>query len=359
MSVQTVNMTTPQAAPIVITTSKEGDGEWDRYVTSRPDGIFYQLAGWGEVVRAVYGYETIYLTARRDGAIVGVLALSDVKSLLLGRSLISAAFTVGGGPLADTPAIASQLAGAAAKCGRARAVQYVELRTQKATLDGWEIKSDKYAGFQKPLEKEEAAILKAIPRKRRAEVRKAIKMAQGGALSIRHDQDVDCFYSLYAQSLRDLGTPVFPRKFIEKIADIFSKEIEISTVEFRGEAVASLVSFYFGRKVMPYFVGASPGARAAKAHDFLYWSLMMRAAGKGVEIFDFGRSKIDSGPYAYKKLWGFEPSALEYQYYRVKADQLPDVNPNNPKFAIFAKLWRRLPAPLANQLGPLLAPNFP
>lgn len=348
-----------EVSPVVITVTTCPDGEWDDYVRAHAKSIFYQLAGWGKVIGSVYGYETLYLTAKQDGCIVGILPLTDVKSPLLGRSLVSSAFTVGGGPLADTLAIARQLAEEAACFGRERAVQYVELRTPKAEIESWEVKADKYAGFEMRLQEDEAALLKAIPRKRRAEVRKAIELEQSGELTVKHDNDADRFYPLYAQSLRDLGTPIFPKKFIQKIADVFSKEIEISTVEYHGKAVASLVSFYFGDKVIPYFVGASPDARAAKAHDFIYWSLMKRAVEKGIGVFDFGRSKIDSGPYAYKKLWGFEPTPLEYQYYRVKAGKLPDVNPNNPKFALFAKVWRHLPLPIANSAGPILAPNFP
>jgi len=333
--------------------------EWDRFVGLAPDATHFHQHGWGQVIQSVYGYKPAYLMARRKGEVVGVLPLIDVKSPLLGHSLVSTAFTVGGGPLTRTPAIAAKLAEAAAKIGEERRVQYVELRSGKACVENWVTKQGKYATFHRAISSDHDANLKAVPRKRRAEIRKAIALVGAGDLDVSLDRDIDRFYALYARSVRDLGTPIFPRRFIDEIASAFGDQVEVSTAVYRGKAVASLVSFYFRDAVMPYFIGAAPGAREARAHDFLYWSLMQRAAGRGVKEFDFGRSKIGSGPYAYKKLWGFAPAPLDYQYWLVKAAALPDVNPNNPKFAVFAKIWRRLPLPAANFLGPMLAPNFP
>jgi len=345
---------------IKITVAGDADRDiWDSFVGSAPDAVHFHQFGWAQVIQSVYGYKPVYLMAQRAGKIVGVLPLMDVKSPLLGRSLVSTAFTVGGGPLAQTSGIAAKLCEEAAKIGEERRVQYVELRTGKACVENWVTKQGKYAAFRRAISSDHDANLKAVPRKRRAEIRKAVALAQAGDLDISLERDLERFYALYARSVRDLGTPIFPRRYINELARIFGEQVEVSTAVYRGKAVASLVSFYFRDAVMPYFIGAGPGAREARAHDFLYWSLMQRAVDRGVTEFDFGRSKIGGGPYAYKKLWGFEPAPLDYQYWLVKASALPDVNPNNPKFAAFTKIWRRLPLPAANALGPLLAPNFP
>ena len=141
--------------------------------------------------------------------------------------------------------------------------------------------------------------------------------------------------------------------------EAFSTETEISLVEYRGAPLAALLSFYFKDSVLPYYVGATDAARTVHAFDYIYWALMRRAAEKGCSRFDFGRSKINSGAYHYKKLWGIEPRPLFYRVNLANDDVLPDISANNPKFSAFSKIWPRLPAFAANRIGPILAPNFP
>ena len=332
---------------------------WDLYVDRHEVGGFFHRYGWGEVARAVYGYEPIYLEARRGEEIVGVLPLIDAQTPLLGRSLISTAFTVGGGPIGDSPEVIEALAQAAVSAGQTRNVQYVELRSDAPVGEGWVAKTGKYAGFQMQLPEDPDRILNAIPRKRRAEIRKAIKANEEGAIVLKVEPDPDRFYSLYAQSLRDHGTPIFPKAFLLKIAEVFGAQCEFRFVEHQGKAAAGLLNFYHQDKVLPYYVGAAKEARGLRAFEFLYWSSMRDAAQKGVKQFDFGRSKIGTGPYHFKKLWGIEPELLTYKYKLIKAGELPDVNPNNPKFHIFTKVWKYLPLPVANMAGPVLARNFP
>lgn len=332
---------------------------WDDYVRTHDDGSLFHLSGWSETVQKVYRYDAHYLTARRDERIVGVLPLVDVRSPLLGRSLISTPFSVGGGPLADDDCALEALLLQAVSIGETAQVKYLECRSNFSTGDGWCEKAGVYAGFKMPLLADEVDQLNAIPRKRRAEIRKAIAAEQNGALTIRYDGGVDEFYALYARSLRRLGTPIFPKRFLYALIDAFRDDIEISVVTANGRPIVALMSFYFRDVVLPYYVGADPAARHARAFDFLYWSLMRRAAARGISTFDFGRSRIDSGAYDYKKHWGANPAPLTYQVKLVAAAEMANINPNNPKFALFARLWPRLPLATTNALGPLLARNFP
>jgi hypothetical protein len=105
---------------------------------------------------------------------------------------------------------------------------------------------------------------------------------------------------------------------------------------------------------MPYYTGAAPEARALGAADLMYWQVMRRAVERGCRVFDFGRSKIGTGPYAFKRNWGFEPRAVTHQYFLRAGGELPRVNPTNPKYSAFIGLWRRLPLPVANALGPTI-----
>lgn len=333
--------------------------QWDRYVERHRGGTFFHLFGWSDVIRTAYGYEPLYLAARRGGDIVGVLPLIDVRSPLLGRSLVSTAFTVGGGPLGDDETVVAALAQAAVSLGATRRVQYVEFRSRHDGLDGWIEKAGKYAGFKLALQGDADEQLAAIPKRRRAEIRKALAAEKTGELRLRLENDADGFYALYARSVHGLGTPAFPKRFLGGILGAFADRTELSFVDYKGAPAAGLLSFYFKDAVLPYYVGAAASARDARAHEFLYWSLMRRAAGRGVRSFDFGRSKIGSGAWRFKKLWGVEPEPLVYQYKLIAARAAPDVSPTNPKFAAVSGLWKRLPSGVANRLGPLLAANFP
>jgi FemAB-related protein (PEP-CTERM system-associated) len=331
---------------------------FDDYVRAHPLGTFFHLSGWGEAARRAYGYEPIYLIARRGGSIVGVLPLSDVRAPLTGHSLVSSAFSVGGGPLADDNDAIVALLDAASDIAAARRANYIECRSD-FNAEGWSAKPTTHATFRMPLIADEARALAAAPRKRRAEIRKALDAADAGVLAVRNDGEPALFYRLYTQSLHRLGTPVFPNAFLAALLDIFSGAAEISVAEHRGRPVAALVTFFFGDMALPYYVGATDEAREARAFDYLYWSAIRRAAEKGCATFDFGRSRIGSGAYRYKQLWGIDPAPLTYRMKLIRAATAPDVNPANPKFAAFAKLWPRLPSAVANRLGPLLAPNFP
>jgi lipid II:glycine glycyltransferase (peptidoglycan interpeptide bridge formation enzyme) len=93
-------------------------------------------------------------------------------------------------------------------------------------------------------------------------------------------------------------------------------------------------------------------------NDFMYWNLMQAAAARGCRLFDFGRSKLGTGAYDFKKNWGFTAQPLPYEYKLYGATSLPDNNPLNPKYQLFIKMWKKLPLPLANALGPHIVRNL-
>jgi FemAB-related protein (PEP-CTERM system-associated) len=205
-----------------------------------------------------------------------------------------------------------------------------------------------YATFRKTLLADDEQNLLAIPRKQRAVVRKAI--AAGLHSAVEHD--LERFFPLYAASVHRLGTPVFARRHFALLRTVFGDDCDILTVYQGQQAQASVLSFYFHGEVLPYYGAGSVLARSSGANDFMYWELMRRAGARGVRQFDFGRSKLGTGAFDFKKNWGFAPQPLPYAYKLIRASALPDVNPLNPKYALFIRAWRRLPLPLANLLGP-------
>ncbi|MGE0410361.1 MAG: GNAT family N-acetyltransferase, partial [Amphiplicatus sp.] len=239
--------------------------------------------------------------------------------------------------------------------GKRRRAGYVELRGAPAPLGGWIVKRGVYAGFEFILPTDESENLNRIPRRRRAEVRKAEAALAAGALNADFDGDEAAFYTLYAEAMRDHGTPVFSRVFLAALMTEFAGRVEILTLRKERAPILALLSFYFGDRVMPYYVGGRGEARALRAYDLAYWLQMRRAALKGAAVFDFGRSKYGSGSFDYKKYWGAEPRPLDYHYALLKARATPNVSPANPRYRAAVSAWRRLPLGLANRAGPVLA----
>ena len=232
-----------------------------------------------------------------------------------------------------------------------RGVDHLELRNERPVRDDWLRKDGLYVTFKKAISEDHDANLGAIPRKQRAMVRKGIKAGLVGEL----DTGIDNLYRAYSESVRNLGTPVFPKAHFRAIRAEFGDDVDVVTVRHEGHVVASVMNYYFRDQVLPFYGGGISAARNLAANDFMYWEVMRRAVERGCRVFDFGRSKIDTGSYRFKKHWGFEPEPLSYEYHLVRAKEMPDLNPNNPKYRLFINAWKRLPVGVSRAIGPWLA----
>ncbi|HZV10285.1 MAG TPA: GNAT family N-acetyltransferase, partial [Novosphingobium sp.] len=208
--------------------------------------------------------------------------------------------------------------------------------------------------FIRPLAADDEAELLAIPRKQRAEVRKGL--AADLAITIGSSAaDRAAHYAVYAESVRNLGTPVFPRALFAAMLDGFGADADILTVSHQGVPVASVLSFYHAGAVLPYWGGGTLAARGLRANDRMYFELMRHARARGCTRFDFGRSKTGSGAFAFKRNWGFDPAPLAYASWQAPGQPLRDADPTSAVHARRIDLWKRLPLPLANLLGPFIA----
>lgn len=325
-------------------------GRWDAFVDSRAEATFFHKAGWREVLERAFGHAAHFLYAEEEGEIVGILPLGHVRSLLFGNALVSTPFCVYGGIVAASEAARAALDRAACELARGLAVDHLELRNAQPSGSGRPVK-DLYVTFRKRLDPDPEQNLLAIPRKQRAMVRKGI--AAGLASVV--DAEVGRFYDAYAESVRNLGTPVFGKKLFVVLQEVFGDDCEILSIEHQGRVVASVMSFYFRDEVLPYYGGGTAEARDLYANDFMYWEVMRRSLERGVRLFDYGRSKVGTGSYRFKTHWGFEPTPLHYEYELVKAEAIPDVNPLNPKYQLMIAAWKRLPLPVSKLVGPFLA----
>lgn len=327
---------------------EQGDERrWNDFVADAPQATFFHLAAWRGIIEQVLGHRCHYLYVERDGVITGILPLAEIRSRLFGHALISTPFCVYGGVVASDPESEAQLTRAATALADELRVDYLELRDRELSHPEWPVK-DLYVSFRKAIDPDHDKNLKAIPRKQRAMVRKGI---QRGLVSVV-DRDTDRLHRIYAESVRNLGTPVFPRRYFRLLAAAFGEDCDVLTVLDDGAPIASVLNFYFRDEVLPYYGGGTAEARQRAGNDFMYWEVMRRAAARGCRVFDFGRSKEGTGSYAFKRNWGFEPTPLHYRFLIAPGAAVPELNPLNPKFRLFIAAWKRLPLPVANMLGP-------
>ena len=327
---------------------------WDEFVIACPKATFFHRVGWQKIITEVFGHDTYFLYAESDGQIQGVLPLGHIHSWLFGNSLTGLPFTVYGGVAASDPLVADALEQEAQKIAKNLGVAHLELRNVHARHTDWPTQ-DLYVTFRKEILANEEANMLAIPRKQRAMVRKGIKNNLRSVV----DPHVDRFFALFADNVHRHGTPALPKKYFQALMTVFGKDCEVLTVEAPdGRPLSSVLSFYFRDEVLPYYAGDDESARDLAANDFKYWELMRLACAKELKVFDYGRSKKGTGPYAFKKNWGFEPTPLHYEYCLYKRDAIPQNNPSNAKFKLLIETWQRMPIWLANWLGPFIVRNL-
>lgn len=315
-------------------------------------GSLFHRPVWLRAVERGTGQRARGLVAEKGGRITGWLPLTEVHSPIFGRVLASSGFAVEGGVLAAPgSAVHALLLNAAQELALRLSCTAIELRGGPAVA-GWQVRTDSHCGFVTPLHADHDAQLTAIPRKQRAEVRKGL----AGDLAVttgRSDADRAAHYGVYAESVRNLGTPVFPRSLFDAVmADL---DADILTVHHAGQPVASVLSLYHAGAVMPYWGGGTWAARHLRANDRMYFELMRCGVARGCTRFDFGRSKTGSGAWSFKKNWGFEPEPLSYANWTAPGEAPRDADPTSARHAARIALWRKLPLAAANRIGPFIA----
>lgn len=324
------------------------DDRWDDFVCAVPGSAFFHRAGWRRVLQREFGFESYDFVARRAGRIVGVLPLSAIGSRRR-RVFLSQPFAVEAGVCAVDDEVATALAEQAVALARDRGGACVELRDSFAGA-GFVPCPGEQAVFRAALPPSDEEHWHRLPRRRRNAIRKA---RAAGLRAVAGD--VESLHDLYARSVRRLGSPVFAPSFFFRLQQEFADDCVIVRIERGGEPIAAVLAFVHHGVLLPYYAGSHPEATSVAAHDFMYWELMCLARRRGLHGFDFGRSRVGSGAYAYKSLWGFEPTPLRYRR-RGAALPLPAGRGDDASapWARVRRLWRHVPLPLTKWLGPWL-----
>jgi FemAB-related protein (PEP-CTERM system-associated) len=347
---------------IVLAGDHDADA-WNDYAQNADvDGHFHDFS-WRRVIQRSLHHRPHYLIAKRDGAVTGLLPLFEVKSRLFGRSLVSVPFLNGGGLLADDPSSAEALLARVDDMVHEGGYRYGELRHRGPFDDQSEklICRQHKVAMRLFLGDDPDALFSRFKGKLRSQVRRP-KKAGAEARIINGSnvvkRDIDVFYKVFAENMRDLGTPVFPRSLFEETIDSFQERAWLALVWLDGHPAAAGLMVGAGNSIEMIWASSLRYFNRLSVNMLLYWESMRTAVLSGYQYFDFGRCSPDSPTYRFKAQWGAEPTPLHWYYVKGEGG-IPDVSPDNPKFRAAVRTWQFLPVAVANRLGPLVARSLP
>lgn len=330
---------------------------WDRFVLAHPLASAYHLSGMRAALESVAGTASNYLAAMDEGGeILGVLPLVQLKSRLFGNFVVSVPYFNYGGILANNADTARQLAEAAAEWADGLGAEHVEMRHLQAT--GLKLpKREEKVSFWLPLPGDEQTLWDSFKPKVRAQIRRpqaeSPQIAFGGAPLL------DDFYQVFARNMRDLGTPVYGKGFFRAMLTAFGDAARLVVVRLKGRPVGCAFLVGFRNRLEIPWASTLRETNPLGINMFMYWEIQRFAIAQGYEVFDFGRCTADSGTYRFKQQWGAQPIPLVWEYRLPEGRQLPQLNPDNPKFRLLIALWQRMPVWLTRILGPGIVRNLP
>jgi FemAB-related protein (PEP-CTERM system-associated) len=279
-----------------------------------------------------------------------------LSSPLFGRFLISVPYLNYGGILADSEEALIGLRDEAIARARLLQAAHIELRQLSPVDLGWR-STDRKLSMRLALPADYETLWKNFPSKLRSQVRRAQKermCVRFGGLECMDD-----FYVVFSRCMRDLGTPVYGKQFFQAILSAFKDEARICVVSLDGVPVAAGFLYGFRHTIEIPWAASDKRYNKLAPNMLLYSAVLESACSQGYRVFDFGRSSPDSGTYRFKEQWGAKPAPMPWYYWLAQGGELPQLNPQNPKYRMAIGLWRRLPLCVANRVGPSIVKFLP
>lgn len=346
------------ASPVTIVRSGPSNDEaWNGFVAASPRASFYHRAEWRGINEREFGHRTCYLAAENSSGVVGVFPLVQLKSRLFGNIACSLPFVNFGGPCGESEDIERALLESAARVADEWAVDYLEIRSTRPLGDRYPCSTHKVS-MTVDLASDPEAIFGAFKGDHRKDIRRAYKYgftARFGTLDL-----VDDFYAILSESWRDLGTPIYAKSYLKSVAAAFPTSTRICVVYAADgtPAAAAFVGHQSGT-VEGMWLGTRAAYRRQMVGYVLYWELIKDACKNGHRLFHLGRSTSESGSEQYKKKWNARPTQLYWQYLLRTRSEIPQLNVSNRKFQLAIAAWRRLPVPVTERIGPMIARSIP
>jgi len=330
---------------------------WDAYVDAHPQAVSYHQFGWRQVFSRSFGHTARYLAALDDrGQWQGVLPLVHMRSRIFGNFLVSLPFVNYGGLLCNSDEAASALLAQAATIRDTCNATHVELRHIAKRAENLLTKQHKVTMIL-DLPGNDEELWKAFDAKLRNQIRKAQKSGlrfQLGRLDL-----LDRFYDVFSRNMRDLGTPVYAKKFFQQVLEAFPDTTGIFAVFRDDRVIAAGIGYWYRDRLEVPWASSIRDFKSLCPNHMLYWEAIRFAIERRLREFDFGRSTPNEGTYNFKKQWGAQPVPLNWQYITDGRSPLPSLSPDNPKYRLAIRAWQRLPVAVTRLIGPSIVRNIP
>ncbi|MGD2071600.1 MAG: GNAT family N-acetyltransferase, partial [Gemmatimonadota bacterium] len=296
----------PTAAPLDVSIRSDPPPDWDDFVRAAERASFCHLAGWRDVLRTSLRLETSFLTARSDGELHGVMPVVRMPRLGPGTALISMPYLNYGGPLGTRPA-------------RSRLVEAAVGEAERSGARRLEIRSRQGVPNDLPPGREKVTVLLDLPDdpdtlftdRFRSKLRSQIRRPMKEGMEARFGPgEMEPFYEIFAVNMRDLGTPVLPRRLFEELLRVFPDEVDFGTVYHEGTPVAGGCGFHYRDEFEMTWASSLREYSRMAPNMLLYWSFMERCIERGRETFNFGRCTPGGGTHRFKGQWGGEDEPL-------------------------------------------------
>jgi FemAB-related protein (PEP-CTERM system-associated) len=322
---------------------------WDSYVGARASAVT-DLFAWRFVVRDAYGIRSHFVVAVENEQIVGGLSLFELKHPLFGHYLSTAVFGTDGGLHFESAAARDAvIAEAKALAGRL-GVAHLLIRTRGLELDGF-VTDARYRTAVVDLDGTAEEAWARLPGKTRNQVRRGMK--EGFTVAKGHDQ-LDAFYDVFHEHMRDLGSPAHGMPFYRAIVAHLGARADFIVVRDGNAPVAGALLFRVNETAMNYHTVALHRYNPRCPNYLLYWRMLEMSYAYGLRRFDMARSEAESSQLRFKQNWGPREIELRYNYFLVKGKALPRLDPNNPKFRMAIQVWQRSPLAITRLVGPRL-----
>jgi len=341
---------------ILIAESERHAQLWEDFVARTAGCGHYHRWGWKRVIENSFGWPTFYMMGLEGDLVKAILPLVWQKSRLFGSFLTSLPFLNGGGGVGEDNHAAEALTQEAIALTQRLGANYLELRHRRPSDLGLPVKTNKVAVVHEVTPDEEKA-WQSLPHKVRTDIRKCMKSEL--TAEFRGEEALDTFHEIFAENMRNLGTPAYGRNFFLQMLRIFPADTHICIVRHQGKPVAGSFLTGFRDTLEAGWSSSRYEYLAIKPNMFLYWKILRFAGERGYRTFDFGRSTVGSGTHRFKMQWGSKEIQLYWTYWLPSGSSLPELNPQNPRYRLAIWLWKRLPLAFTKLVGPRIVRCLP
>ncbi len=324
--------------------------EMSKLVKDYPN--FYNSTNWIKTIEESYNLKPFIVALIDEKKILNAIPFMLIKSNLFGKKLVSMPYGDYGGFLSPTKVdwILKKLEDIA----KENDVDYVEIRGPDLNLKSFK-KKVTYYNFILDLKKPLNDIWKSFDKKVRNSIRKAeknnVKVVKGTR------KELEEFYRLYLKTMKKLGSPPHSFDFFDNVFKFCSKNVKLFFAESDNKKIAASIFFLHEKKIYYWKNVSDANYLHLRPNDLILFRMIEWGKRKNYESLDFGRARMHTGGFLFKKRWGGKMYELKY-YYRIYKDcEIPD--PEEEKYKFLGGLWKSLPIFLIKRLGPNIRKNFP